>query len=166
MPVDVELDALLGLDRVDLVPQRLVLRGVAGSSALEVLSARVRRGTASDVPLVGPVAVDVVTKTGASRGRLPVLAPQAVGLRVNETCSILATNPQATLEEFAGFNRELTVRVDNREQVEVVLVDECLGLGVGGIVAQQDVGEVFDGLCAVSGIFLKTRKGEEVYIPW
>lgn len=104
VPVDVELDALLGLDRVDLVPQRLVLRGVAGSSALEVLSARVRRGTACDVPLVGPVAVDVVTETAAARGRLPVLAPQAVGLRVDETCNTLATNPQATLEGCAGFN--------------------------------------------------------------
>lgn len=104
VPVDVELDALRALDRVDLVPKRLVLRGVASSKALEVLSAGVCRGTAGDVPLVGPVAVDVVTKAAAARGRLPVLAPQAVGLRVDETCDILATNPQARLEGCAGIN--------------------------------------------------------------
>lgn len=75
MPVDVELDTLLGLDRVDLVPQGLVLGGIAGGRALEVLGAGVRRGSSSDVPLVRPVAVDVVAEAAASGGRLSVLTP-------------------------------------------------------------------------------------------
>lgn len=65
MPVDVELHSLRSLDRVDLVPKRLVLGGVTSSRALEVFSAWISRGTTSDVPLVGPVAVDVVTQTCA-----------------------------------------------------------------------------------------------------
>lgn len=87
VPVNVQLQPLGGLDGGKLGNQALGLWSVTGSLSLEVLCARVGRGTAGDGPLVWPVAVDVVAQTAAAGGGLAILAPQAIGgLSVEETC--------------------------------------------------------------------------------
>jgi hypothetical protein len=45
--------------------------------------------------------------------------------------------------------RELTIWIDNREQIEIILVHPGLCLGVGGVVTEEDIGKVFDSLCAM-----------------
>lgn len=121
--VDEELQALRGLGLGQPGGEGSGLGGVAGRGALEVLGAGVGGGAAGDGPLVGPVAVDVVAEAAAAGGGLAVLAPQAVG----------------------GLGVDEAVRVDDGEDVEVVLVDEALDLGVGGVLGQQVVGNVLVG---------------------
>lgn len=84
--VDVQLQPLGALDLLEEVGQRLGLRRVAGRRATEVLRARVSRG-AGTLPLVRPVAVDVVAEAAGARRGLAILAPHAVArLRVLEAC--------------------------------------------------------------------------------
>lgn len=144
MPVDVELDALRGLDGGELVDEGCRLGGVACGGAAEVLGAGAGGGAAGDVPLVGPVAVDVVAETGAAAGGLPVLAPETVvGLGVEEAWWMLVSYSSGLGERC---RRELTIRVDDWEEVEVVLVDPALGLGIGRVVAHESLGDILHNL--------------------
>ena len=87
MVVNVQLQTLRVLGLLQKGREGFGLGGVAGADAAEVLGAGVGRGTAGDIPLVRPVAVDIVAEAVAARGGLTVLAPHAVGrLRVLEAC--------------------------------------------------------------------------------
>jgi hypothetical protein len=113
--VDEHLDSVGRSERVEVRRKHLRLWRVALGRSLEVLGTRVRRGASGHVPHERPVAVDVVAEAGAASGRLAVLAPQALrGLGVAEA-----------------------VRVDDGDDVEVVLVDQRLDGRVGGIVGQK-----------------------------
>ena len=85
--VNVQLQTLRVLGLLQKGGEGLGLGGVAGADAAKVVGAGVGRGATGDVPLVRPVAVDVVAEAVAARGGLAVLAPHAVGrLRVLEAC--------------------------------------------------------------------------------
>jgi hypothetical protein len=77
--VNVERDTTASSQRVDLTNDGLELRAVTSGTALKGLVTGVGGGTTSELPLVGPVAVDVTSNTGASRDSLTVLAPETVG---------------------------------------------------------------------------------------
>jgi hypothetical protein len=107
--VHVELDALARSNAVELGFQGFRLDAIAGRGALVVFGARGGASAAALVPVVGPVAVDVAADAAGGGGGLTVLAPHAVGgLRVGEA-----------------------VGVDDREDVEVVLVFEAGSCSVG-----------------------------------
>lgn len=72
----------------------------------------------------GPVAVDVAADARGARVGLAVLAPETV----------------------AGLGVDEAVRVDDGEDVELVLVDEGLDGGVGAVVGQEVVGLVLGDL--------------------
>lgn len=87
MEVDVESDTLASSQRVDLSLESLVLRTVACSESLVGLVTRVGGSTTGELPLVGPVTVDVSANARVSGNSLTVLTPETVGgLGVNETC--------------------------------------------------------------------------------
>lgn len=87
--VKVQSDALAVTEGVHLCHEPLVFRRVARSQSLVCLRARRGRCSASNFPLVGPVAVDVATNTAAGADGLAVLAPETVGcLGVDEACKI------------------------------------------------------------------------------
>lgn len=84
------------------------------------LRARVRGSSTSGRPLVRPVTVDISTHAGAGADSLAILAPQAIGsLRVDEA-----------------------VRVDDREDVIVELVDDSLDSRVGAVFGEELVRNV------------------------
>lgn len=92
--VNIEGDTATSSQRVDLALDSLELRAVTSSTALEGLVTRVGRGAASELPLVGPVTVDVTTNTRASGQSLTVLAPKTVGgLGVDEACDRISVKP-------------------------------------------------------------------------
>lgn len=99
--VDVESDAPASSKRVNLALDGLELRAVTSGLSLVGLVTRVGRGTASKLPLVRPVTVDVTTNTGVARDSLSVLAPETVGgLGVDETCgSGLADSEERRMDE-------------------------------------------------------------------
>lgn len=147
VPVNEELDALAVLDTLDPLGQRLGLGGIAFALALEVLGARVVRRATADVPLVGPVTVDVVTEAVAARASLAVLAPHAV-IRLGEEeayseVTLVIVEPPAYTQR-AGVH---TVRVDDREEKEVVGVEEPLDFLVISAI-QQGVGKVLHSLAS------------------
>jgi hypothetical protein len=85
--VNVESDTLASSQSVDLSLESLVLGTIACSASLEGLVTRVGGSTTGELPLVGPVAVDVSANARVSGNSLTVLAPETVGgLGVNETC--------------------------------------------------------------------------------
>lgn len=87
MEVNVEGDTLTSRQRVDLSLESLVLGAVACSESLVGLVTRVGGSTTGELPLIGPVAVDVSANARVSGNSLTVLAPETVGgLGVNETC--------------------------------------------------------------------------------
>lgn len=109
--VHVQLNTLACSEAVELSLQRLGLNTVASGGTFVVLVTRGCAGTLSLSPrLVCPVPVDIATDAACRWSALPVLAPQAV----------------AVLGEVEA------VRVDDREDVEVVLVLERGGCGIGG----------------------------------
>lgn len=120
MPVNEELQALAGLDAADEVGQVGSLGGIRGGSSLVVLGAGVSGSTASNGPLEVPVTVDVTANASAASVGLTVLAPQT----------------------SVGLGEDEAVRVNNGEDVEVVLVDEALDLGVGVVLGQEVEGQV------------------------
>jgi len=119
MNVHVQLDPLACSELVKLSFECLVLHRVSRGLSLEILGARRRASPLALVPVVGPVAVDVRSDAAGAANSLAVLAPHAVvGLRVGKA-----------------------VRVDDREDVEVVLVLERLVIGIGG--REKLVGGIF-----------------------
>jgi hypothetical protein len=78
VPVGVELDAGALGDGEDVVGVDGHLGGVAGGLTPVLQVARVGRRAAGDVPLVGPVAVEVGAYAGGPDAGLPVLAPEAI----------------------------------------------------------------------------------------
>lgn len=85
VPVDVEPDALVGLELLSKSDEGRVLGGVTGGDALVGLGARAGGGAPRELPLVGPVAVDVGSDARGAGAGLAVLAPEAlVGLGVDE----------------------------------------------------------------------------------
>jgi hypothetical protein len=75
VPVHVELDALRRLGGAEEGSQSSGFRGIKSRTTFVVFCARVCGGTTRDIPLVSPIAVDVVANAGAARGGLAVLAP-------------------------------------------------------------------------------------------
>ena len=104
MPINKQLQALGGLDLVQRSSEGLGLGRVARGSALVVFGAGGSGSAARGGPLDGPVAVDVAADAGGPGVGLAVLAPQAGG----------------------GLRKNKTVRVDDGEDVELVLVDKGL----------------------------------------
>ena len=102
---------------------RLGFGGVALRGTTEGFVAGVRRGAWS-FPLVRPVAVEVDASALGALVGLTVLAPHAVSL--------------------LGENE--AVRVDDREEVNVVLVDESLDLLVRSVAGQDRVDDVLHSL--------------------
>ncbi len=85
VPVDVELDAFVGSEGGGEGREGLHLGRVAGGLAFVGLGAGGRGGAAGELPLVGPVAVDVGADAGLTGAGLAVLAPETVvGLGVDE----------------------------------------------------------------------------------
>lgn len=124
MPINKQLQALGSLDLVQGSSKGGSLGSVALLGTLVVLGARGSGSTARGGPLDGPVAVDVAAYAGGAGVGLAVLAPQAGG----------------------GLGEDEAVRVDDREDVELVLVDEGLDGGVGGVVGQEVPGLVLGDL--------------------
>jgi len=107
--VHVELDALAGCYAVELGFENFGLDAVAGGGAFVVLRAGRCAGAAAEVPLVGPVPVDIAADAAGGWCGLTVLAPHAVGcLSVCEA-----------------------IWVDNREDVKVVFVLVASNRGIG-----------------------------------
>lgn len=103
-----------------------------------VLSARIGRGPAGLAPGEFPVAVDVGTDTGVAGHGSAVLAPQPRScLRVDEACLSASVIHAHT---YRGGRQ--TIRVDNGEDVKVVLVDEAAHRGRVGTVIEKLVGDV------------------------
>ncbi|KAI6758554.1 hypothetical protein HG530_010794 [Fusarium avenaceum] len=115
--VNVEADTLASRQRVDLSLESLVLGTVACSESLVGLVTRVGGSTTGELPLVGPVAVDVSANARVSGNSLTVLAPETVG--------------------GLGGRVRLTIGVDNGSDVEVELVDDSLDSSVGGVLGQK-----------------------------
>lgn len=83
--VHVELDALACGDAVEVSFEGFGLDAIADRRALVVLSARGGAGPVRQIPVRGPVTVDVTSYTACCRCALAVLAPQTVaGLREGE----------------------------------------------------------------------------------
>lgn len=122
MNVHVELDTLASSNAVELSLESLSLDTVTGRWALVVLCAGRGASSASLLPVVGPVSVDVASHAAGGRRSLAVLAPHAVRrLRVGET-----------------------VGVDNGEDIKVVLVLEGPVVCIGG--SQKLVRGIFNNL--------------------
>lgn len=141
MEVDVERDTTASSERVNLANDSLELRAVTSGTALEGLVTGVGGGTASQFPLVRPVAVDVTANAGASRDGLTVLAPETVGgLSVDEAYHYELVTIQTRSWVM------LTIRVDNGGDVKVVLVNNSLDSSVRSVLGQQLVGQVLGSL--------------------
>jgi hypothetical protein len=108
--VHVELDTFTGSNAVELRLQCLGLNAVARRRTLVVFCTRRSAGAAALVPVVGPIPVHISSNAAGRWSRLTVLAPHAVG--------------------SLGVGK--AVRVDNGENVKVVLVLEASDGGVGG----------------------------------
>jgi hypothetical protein len=108
--VHIELNSLSSSNAVEVCLQSLGLDTVTGGGALVVVRTRRRAGSATLVPVVGPIPVDVTTNAAGCRGGLAVFAPHAVaGLSVGEA-----------------------IGVDDGEDVEVVLVLVTGDRGISG----------------------------------
>lgn len=123
VPVDEQLDPVASGEAVGVSLQGDHFGGVAGGLALVGLGAVVSGGAARELPVERPVAVDVSTDASAAGSDLTVLAPKAV------VCLSVGK----------------TIRVDNGQNVKVVLVKQSLDSGIILLVAINElVGEVFD----------------------
>lgn len=134
MPVDEQLNALLIADLADEDVETSVLRRIARYYTLVSLRARVWRGsTWVSIPGRLPVAVDVSTETClvwcVCRRWLTVLTPQTlIGLGVDEALVYQL--------RYCRMNvARLTIRVDEGEDVKIVVIEECLGDVVARLVA-------------------------------
>jgi hypothetical protein len=106
--IKVQANAERVLERLDLSGKTTVLRCVSGCLALVCLRAGVGASTASELPLVRPVAVDVSANAAVSADGLTVLAPKTIRcLGVDES-----------------------VWVHNGHDVEIELVDDGLDVGI------------------------------------
>lgn len=87
VPVDKPLDSLGSGHFSDVCGQHLVLGSVASGFATVGFGARISRGATRDVPVGGPVAVDVGADARGAVADLARLAPKAVALvSVDEAC--------------------------------------------------------------------------------
>lgn len=113
-------------------------------STSEGLVAGVGGRAAGDAPAGGPVAVDVGADAAVAGDGLPVLAPETgVGLRVDEAYgNVSIVFPW----NFSGSCDGHTVGVDNREDVEVVLVNVRLDSSIGIVLGDQLVRNILIGL--------------------
>ena len=73
--VNVELETLSRLDLLDVGREGLELNRIASSGTFVVFGTRIGRGAPRNIPLVGPVPVDVATDARAARVGLTVLSP-------------------------------------------------------------------------------------------
>lgn len=120
MPVNVELQPLARLDLLQEVREISRLRGVERSRPLVGIIARIGGCTTGSRPLDIPVPVDVAADALASGVGLAVLAPETlVGLRVDEA-----------------------VWIDRRKDVEIVLVEEPLDLGVRVVIGHEVICDI------------------------
>lgn len=127
VPVDEQLDAGAVAELAHELVEALVLGRVGGGLAFVGLGARVRGGAEGvRVPGEGPVAVDVAADAGlvaGGRGRLPVLAPEAVGcLRIHEPFSEYLCWLLVVGQLEAG--QWLTVRIHYWNNVEIVIIQK------------------------------------------
>lgn len=88
VPVYIELQALLVLDVLQPLDQRLCLRCITFGLPPEVLSARIRRGSTDSIPLEGPIAIDIAPKASALRFALSSFAPHPIFMGAYETCIV------------------------------------------------------------------------------
>jgi hypothetical protein len=136
--IEIESDTARVTELVDLGYKTLVLGCVASCYALVGLGARACGSTASDLPLLGPVAFDVAANARVSRHGLAVLAPETVG----------------------GLTVDKAIRVDDGGNVEVELVHDCLDGSIRGILGEELPGKVLgsDTCDPLTGVLSKLER--------
>lgn len=141
VPVNIELDARVLGKGPHVVDQDSIFGRVACCLSTVCLVTGAGGRAAGDIPLVGPVAVDVGADAGLATASLAVLAPETVVAGgVDETWTSQSCS-------WGRNSRWLTIGVDDGEHIDVVVVECLADSGIILLVSIDDlVGQVFNRL--------------------